>query len=226
MSPSVIRRKAAILMSGATVLMTIACASSPSRLYVLSPIIASPQVAAADPGTAVAAASTAPMKRFSSGPLIGVSVTVPDYLNRLDIVERTSGNELKPIYSAQWGEDLAVTASRALADDLSALLPAADIIMLPSRSNRDIDYQLTLTLTSFESDSTGTSTLAGRWSIDDSSGTEIGGGRLLRSQSAKPGDYAAMAAAMSRNLADAGGEIAGALQRLNLPSTKKEQSKR
>lgn len=215
------RRVAAILISSGAVSICAACSSSPSRLYLLSAVSAPPQVAAADAGSAVMA-TTPPRMRLSAGtPLVGVSVTVPEYLDRLDIVERTSNNELRPDYSAQWGEDLAVTATRAFAQDLGALLPAADIVTLPSRARRDVDYQLTLDLTRFESDSAGQSTLAGRWSIADASGNERASGRLLLAETAESGDYAAMAAVMSRNLASASGQIATALARLNPPLTKK-----
>jgi uncharacterized lipoprotein YmbA len=220
-----IRRTTAIMISAAALLLCAACSSPPSQLYQLSPVIARSQVAAADPGSAVAATAPTPTDRFAGGPLVGVSVTVPEYLDRLDIIERTNGNELKPNYSAQWAEDLAVTTSRAFAEDLSALLPTVDIVTLPSRAHRDVDYQLTLELTRFESDSTGRSTLAGRWSIADRSGNERGSGRVLLADSAKPGDYGAMAAAMSRNLASASAEIQRALLRLN-PPLKKERAPR
>jgi hypothetical protein len=174
----------------------------------------------------MAATASPPTDRISGGPLVGVSATVPEYLDRLDIVERANGNELKPNYSAQWAENLAVTTSRAFAEDLSTLLPTVDIVMLPSRAHREVDYQLTLELSRFESDSTGRSTLAGRWSIADGSGIERGNGRLLLADTAKPGDYAAMAAAMSRNLAGASAEIARALLRLDPPLRKKERTAR
>jgi uncharacterized protein len=189
------------------------CSSQPSRLYLLSstesPTAAKPAVAVAVSGSSQPAAARRP-----SGPVVGVAVTVPEYLDRLDVMERTSANELKPIYTAQWGESLATTATRAVAENLSARLPSDDIIILPSRSQRQLDYQVNLDLTKFESDSEGTSTLAGRWSVADSDSAERMSGRVQRTEKADGPGYDAMAAAMSRNLAAASTEIATALQQV------------
>jgi uncharacterized protein len=190
------------------------CSSQPSRLYLLSsaeiPAAAQPSVAAAVSGSSQPGAVQRP-----TGPVVGVTVTVPEYLDRLDFMERTSANELKPIYSAQWGESLATTATRAVAENLSARFPSDDIMILPSRSQRRLDYQVNLDLTKFESDSEGNSILAGRWSIADSDGVERRSGRVQKTQKADGPGYDAMAAAMSRNLAAASTEIATVLQQVS-----------
>src|SRR5215469_6910250 len=192
----------------------VSCSSPPSRLYLLSstetPAAAQPSVAAAVSGSSQPAAALR-----QNGPVVGVTVTVPEYLDRLDVMERTSANELKPIYAAQWGESLATTATRAVAENLSARFPSDDIVILPSRSQRRLDYQVNLDLTKFESDSEGNSTMAGRWSIADSDGVERTSGRVQQTQKADGPGYDAMAAAMSRNLAIASTEIATVLQRLS-----------
>jgi len=192
----------------------VSCSSPPSRLYLLSstetPATAQPSVAAAVSGSSQPVAAPRP-----NGPIVGVTVTVPEYLDRLDVMERTSANELKPIYAAQWGENLATTATRAVAENLSARFPSDDIVILPARTQRRLDYQVNLDLTKFESDSEGNSTLAGRWSIADSDGAERMSGRVQQTQKADGPGYDAMAAAMSRNLAAASTEIATVLQRLS-----------
>jgi len=201
---------AALSLSLAVLL--IGCSSSPSRLYLLSstetPAAKRPDVAAGISG------SSQPAARYPAGRVVGVAVTVPEYLDRLDVVERTSANELKPIYSAQWGESLATTATRAMAGNLSANLPSDDIVILPSRTQRVINYQVSLDLTKFESDSEGNSTLAGRWSIADVNGVERMSGRVQHSEMAAGAGYDAMAAAMSRNLGAVSGEIAAALRQV------------
>src|SRR5690242_3157138 len=101
-----------------------------------------------------------------------------------------------------------------MAGNLSANLPSDDVLILPSRSQRRVDYQVNFDLTRFESDAEGTSTLAGRWSIADSDGIERASGRVLRSERADGQGYDAMAAAMSRNLSAASVEIAAALRQL------------
>jgi len=190
-------------------LLVAGCQSPPSRLYLLNSIPATPQTQAA-----TAASGSSRPAGHASGPVIGVAVSVPEYLDRTDIMERTSANELKPNYDAQWGENLAVTATRTVSDNLATLLPSDDIMMLPSRSRRSFDYQVNLDLTRFESDPQGVSTLAGRWSISNSDGVEKASGHVLRTETAGGAGYDAMAAAMSRNLAAVSSDIANALQRL------------
>lgn len=205
-------------MAAVIAVLAAACSSPPSELYVLTPMSMPPKGnAAMQPGTTPAAYGSsvpAAATRRASTPVVGVSVTVPEYLDRLDIVERSSANELKPVYSAQWGESLGVTATRAVTENLVTLLPSDDVIMLPSRARRNLDYEVNLDLTRFESNTQGLSTLAGRWSISDSSGAEKASGRVLLTQQASQEGYAAMAAAMSHNLATVSNDIAVALQRL------------
>ncbi|HWI27592.1 MAG TPA: PqiC family protein [Stellaceae bacterium] len=208
---------AAFPVLGVLVLST-ACSSPPSRLYLLS---AQPpggqEEAAMPPGLAAAGAgsSTPPVSaRAHASPVVAVSVSVPEYLDRLDILKRTSANEVKPDYSAQWGENLSVTAARALAENLERMTPSDDILMLPSRSRRNFDYIVNLDLSRFESDAQGRSVLEGRWSISEHDGTELASGRARRADQAAGPGYDAMAAAMSRNLAAVSADIAQALRRL------------
>lgn len=197
-------------------LLAAGCSSAPSQLYLLSAVPATPANRAQADAAPAGYGSSRPAggSRRSATPTIGVAVTIPEYLDRTDVMERTSANELKPVYSAQWAESLAVASTRAVSENLMTLLPSDDIIALPSRSRRAFDYQVNLDLTRFESDPKGVSTLAGRWSISDGEGTEYASGRVFRSEQAGADGYGAMAAAMSRNLAAVSGEVAAALQRL------------
>ena len=199
-----------------------ACSSQPSRLYVLNATLPAEQAQAAAQSGASGLASGASERigraRPSRGAVLGVSVTVPEYLDRLDIVERTGSNELKPNYQAQWGESLSVTATRSVAENLLSLLPEDDVLVLPARNAGQVDYQVTLDLSRFESGADGEFVLAGRWSVADQDGKERASGRILHAEQARSGDYAGMAAAMSRNLATASAEIAAAVRRLPPPA--------
>ena len=198
MNPRTTARAVARLLALLLALMATACSSPPSELYLLNATAAARQSPAAPPlgGTEARYGSTLPPDAGgpTAGPLVAVAVTVPEYLDRLDLVERTSPNELRPVYSAQWGENLAVTATRVVAENLTALAPADDIIALPSRSAQNFDYRVDLNLTRFESDTQGTSTLAGRWSISDRDGRERARGRVQRTEQAAQAIITAAAA--------------------------------
>jgi uncharacterized lipoprotein YmbA len=216
---SLARQKAKMLPLA---LVLAACSSQPSQLYVLSAAVPreGPQAVMESGSSGLVSASSRPIGTAAKGrsALLGVAVAVPEYLDRLDIIERTGANELKPNYGAQWGESLSVTAARTLTENLASLLPDEDFVMLPSRSGRLVDYQITLELSRFESSTDGESVMAGRWSIADAAGNERASGRLSHSENGLHGNYASMAAAMSRNLAVASTEIAAAAQRLPAPA--------
>lgn len=192
------------------------CSSPPSQLYVLSAQSATGTAGQARSEATAGFGSSRPAgaPRSSTAPTVAVTVTVPEYADRTNMVERTGANELKPIYTAQWAENLGVTATRAVSENLASLLPSDDVVMLPSRGRRSFDYQVNLDLTRFESDSQGVATVAGRWSISDSTGTERASGRVSRTEAARQEGYAGMAEAMSRNLAAISDTIAGSLRRV------------
>jgi len=193
-----------------------ACQSSPSRLYLLN------AQAAASPETVVIAMSDFPASGLhlpltpsaASASAIGVSVTVPEYIDRTDVVERTGGNELKTNPDVQWGEDLSVDAARVLAEDLAAELPSVDFMMLPSRSHRPLDYEVDVELTRFETDTTGRATARGWWNIANAHGQPLKGGRISSVEPADGNGYASMAATLSRALASISVDLGKAIHSL------------
>jgi len=199
-------------------LVLVNCSTRPSRLYVLSSQANSSSVSR--DGSEVRAEGNISARSPNAGKngdehRFGVTVTVPEYLDRLDVVRRTSENVLQPNYNVQWGEGLAVTATRALAEDLAGLLPFADFMSMPSRTRQMIDFQIHLDLDRFESEANGVSVLVGRWTVTDSAGNERASGRVSRNEPLeKKNDSEAMAAAMSRNLWTVSVEIAEVCRQL------------
>src|SRR5215510_9952978 len=100
--------------SGASLLVG-GCASQPSRFYLLSAL----------PSTETASPATSGQQR----PTIGVGpVTLPRYVDRPQIVTRTSPYEIKVAEFDRWAEALDSNFSRVLADNLSFLLPTARVV--------------------------------------------------------------------------------------------------
>ena|SRR5271166_4616226 len=194
-----------------------ACQSSPSRLYLLN------AQAAGSPETVAMAMSSFPapgLRRSvtpatASAPAIGVAATLPQYLDRTDVVERSGGNELKTNPDVQWGEDLSVDAARVLVEDLTAEVPSDAFIMLPSRSHRLLDYEVDVELTRFETDTTGRATARGWWSISNAAGQSLTSGRISFVEPADGKGYTAMAAALSRTLASISVDLGKAIRTLS-----------
>jgi uncharacterized lipoprotein YmbA len=189
----------AILVGGALTLGACGQMIPPPRLYVLS----------------AEATHPAPVPTSTPSIAIGVNPTsLPDYLDRSEIVVRDGPNEIRLMDSDRWAERLSLNVSRVVASNLAALLPAASLVVLPTRGGGATDFDVNLDLIAFEADPRGNCTISGRWIISNfASRTEIAGGKIAVNESAGgSGDYAAVAAAMSRGLAKVSGDIATAIK--------------
>jgi uncharacterized protein len=177
----------------------------PSRFYVLS-AQSSPEPAS----TAAAVAAGTPSLAIGLGP-----VTLPKYLDRPQIMTRTSPYELRFAEFDRWAEPLEINFSRVLGEHLSGQIPTDRLALFPWPRNTSIDYQVTVEVTEFYGQMDGQSSLVALWSIFRGEGKE----ELLRRKSgfsapAGRQDYGAVVAAMSQTVADLGREIAGALRTL------------
>jgi uncharacterized protein len=177
-------------------LMAGGCASQPSRFYLLS-ALASTETAS--PGTS-----------GQQGPTIGVGpVTLPRYVDRPQIVTRTSPYELKVAEFDRWAEALDTNFSRVLAENLSILLPTARVVMSPWPRAIPIDYQVTVDVTHFLGQVGGDSLLIADWTLFKGEGQDVlTSGRARFSAPPSGQDYAAIVAAMSQTVASLSREIA------------------
>jgi uncharacterized lipoprotein YmbA len=162
----------------------------------------------------------------SGGSLVGVvPVSVPDYLDRPEIVTRSSSNEITVTDSQRWAERLSTNATGTVVENLAQALGAEQVVALPARS--EVDYEVALDLRRFEIDPEGRAVMIGRWSvIDAKSRKEVARGGLHRSEPVADSSYGAIAAAMSRNLAVASDDIAAAILHGRRPGNRPEQQAR
>src|SRR4029453_9869228 len=103
-------------------------------------------------------------------------VTVPPYLDRPQLVTRTSRAKLALADFDQWAGPLADTIARVLAENLSLLLPTERVVLYPWSRALDPDYQITVEVLQFDRGPGGEVVLAARWSLLDHDGQE----RVLR----------------------------------------------
>jgi len=178
-----------------------ACGSAPSdpgRFYVLS----SP----ADIG-----AGKSPQKiELGVGP-----VTLPQHLDRSQIVTQATRNRLQLENLDQWAEPLKDGFARVLAQNLSALLGSDAIFQYPLRRPFTVQYQIAIHVQRFDTDATGNSVLTARWDVIRGDGRELIYSRLstYKSKVNSPG-LEPVVAAMSANLAELSREIATGLAAL------------
>jgi uncharacterized lipoprotein YmbA len=180
----------AVLIGGLLVLA--GCAGSePVRYYVLS---------AAPAGSDGAAARDI---------AIGVGpVELPEYLDRHQIVTRTSQNELSMADYDRWAESLEDNTIRVLAENLAALLPSRRVSIYPWKRATPIDYQVAVQVTRFDRLENGESVLAARWRVLDGGGKELLNQASTHQETPAGPDYAATVAAMNQTLEAFSREVA------------------
>ena len=179
-----------------------ACGTSqPTKFYLLS---------ASAPGVPV---TTASELTIGLGPVV-----LPPYLERREMVSRSSGNELNLATYHQWAEPLRDNVTRVIGEDLGRRLGSERIMPLPiKRSLRKalpVDYQVGITVETFEKAPDGGVVLSAQWTILDGDKNV----RLLRRseyrETPDTQDYAGQAAAQSRALGRLSDEIAAAISAL------------
>ncbi len=104
--------------------------------------------------------------RKHESPVIGVAaVKLPEYLNRPQIVTRTSRNELALAEFDQWAGSLRENISSVVAANLSTFIPTDRISVFPAKLHSATDYEVFIDLIHFERDVRGQAVLLARWQI-------------------------------------------------------------
>jgi uncharacterized lipoprotein YmbA len=193
---------AAIALIAAPLLLSGCSESKPSRFFVLTPLAAT-----TDTG--------------GRGPALGVGpVVIPQYLDRPEIVTRSSDNQLQLAEFDQWGGRIGDNITRALAENLSGILKTDRVSIYPWTDSSALTDQISVDITQFERDPSGAVTLTAFWNISDAqSGKILVNGRSniqkpVGATSAGADAYGAIAAAMSEALASLSQEIAAAISKL------------
>ena len=174
----------------------------PPNLHVLSSL---PREGASGPGSPAA----------SRGPVVGVEqANVPEYLDRPEIVIRTSASTLELIQGNRWGQRLPGDITRVVADNLRGLLPSDNVFVLPLRRREPVAFTVAVDITSFERDASGNAVLNAYWSVlDGQTEAERAGARARYVEPVEGEGVDATVAAMNRTLAALSRDIAAGIKR-------------
>ena len=157
--------------------------TKPSRYYLLTPVTEH----------AAGKVNTPPLA-LGIGP-----VAFPAYLDRPEIVVRSSGNELNYAGSHRWAEPLKTAFSHTLAENLSIMLPTDRTVSHPWSRSTMLDYQVIVNVTRFDADAAGTVILTAGWELMRSSDSIVmQRDRATYTEAAGSSDYPAIVAAQSR----------------------------
>jgi len=170
--------------------MSLAACSSPlkERFYTL------------DAPEPPAAAAGAPSVTVSS-------VSVPELVDRPQIVVRMGPNQVGIGEQARWAEPLRSAIARVVAANLAIALGGR---VAPQRTG-DADYRVTIDVQRFESTPGDGVLIDAAWSVAPKSG-ERRAGRSVAREKVRGADYEALAAAHSAGLAAISREIAAAIR--------------
>ena len=191
------------LILGALTLLGAACLgcrSSPAtQHHVLNPVIE------------MSSAGTA---RAATARVVGVGpVRVPAYLDRPQMVMRTTRDDIEVREFDQWGEPLRDGITRVVAVNVARLLPESLVVVFPWRSTEKIHYQIVLEVAQMDGPAGGPVTLDARWRVLDASGKQVAARAVHLSETAGPG-AGTTASAMSRALGTLSRDIADTLRTL------------
>lgn len=172
------------LLLGAFLLTLAACATTvPTRFYTLAP--------QAQPGS----------QRGTQVVALG-AVTLPDYLDRPEMVTRMNPTQVQVAEIDRWAEPLEPMVQRVMGQELARLSGAREVVVLPQQRDVRYDRLVEVEVLQFEADAAGKVVLDARWRVFGSGGERqlVSRQSLIEEPGAVPPDYAAIAAAMGRAL--------------------------
>ncbi len=148
-------------------------------------------------------------------------VTIPDYLDRPQIVTRTNQNSILLAEFDRWAEPLSGTVTRTLAENLSSLLHTDNVVPYPWPGSVDVEYQVLVELYRFDGVLGEKAILDAQWSVLGKRGKKV----LLLKRSifvepTREGSFASLVSAESRALDNLSREIALALKNFVLDRAK------
>lgn len=178
-----------------------ACGKTPAaRFYTLSPM---------------ASQSAAEHTSRVNKQIVGIGpVMVAAYLDRSEIVTRSSPTKIELASFDRWAEPFEDMIASSLAENISTMLPSVQVIVDPWPEAK-IEYQLVLKITKFETDQGGKAQLNSSWGILQRSTGEMNA--VYESKitvPGSPGDFDAITKNMSRALVTLSEEIAAELKKL------------
>ncbi len=185
-----------VLLTAITLLLLIACGTTaPTRFYILNPV--------SDTDT------SSPAAKNNHISIALASVTLPEHLNRPQIVTRQGGHQVSVDEYNRWAEPLDAHVTTILAENLSLILGTDRISITNRFKNIDFDYQLSVNVLRFDGWPGKEATLVCRWELGR--GDESAESLPQRFSATRPvegDDYPGLVAALSSMLADLSREIA------------------
>jgi len=168
-----------------------ACGSSPTeRFFTLS-------------------APTVPMPQAADYVVVVGPITIPEIVDRPQIVLRTGSEQVEIAEQARWAAPLKSEIPRVIADELTRLLKGARTVTSTERTNGTPDYRVIIDIPRFESSLRDGATLQASWTVQAPDGSQSG--QSVVNEPAR-GNYDSLVAAHRQALARLSRDIAAAIE--------------
>jgi uncharacterized protein len=146
------------------------------------------------------------------------SVTLPEAVDRAELVLRTGPNSVKILEDRLWVESLKSAIPRVVAEHLGELLDGATVSTRSEYASRDAKYLVTIDITRFDAVQNEAAVVEAMWSIKAAAGAQsdkpgISGRSILR-EPVGGSTVEDMVAAESRALAGLSGDIAVQIKKM------------
>ena len=140
-------------------------------------------------------------------------VSVPESVDRSQMVLRTGANEVDVSEKYRWAEPLKSAVPRVIAETLTRELGTQRVLTSRSAAALPVDYRVAIEIQRFDSSLAEGATIDALWTVTPSA-AKGGSARTGRTRVTEPasGDPASLAAAHSRALDKVGRDIAAALR--------------
>lgn len=170
------------------------------RFYTLDPL-------RQEPGVRASVSAPGPVRTLSIGP-----VTIPDVVDRPQLVVRRSANQVDLLEQHRWAQSLASAIAEVLAENLAVLLPQTSVSGQNGNAGRTAGSRLAVEIVQFEAVPGEAVVIKGRWTIvSPGTGNFKTGSATIREPARGPA-VAELVAAFDRGLARLSASIAIDLQ--------------
>lgn len=145
-------------------------------------------------------------------------IRLPEYLDRPELLIRTSPNGFDLSETDRWAEPLVDNFRHALANDLTNLLGSKNIVQYPWDPGTKLDIIVHIEVQRFEADTSHSAELVARWDLRTSQTDQVLASREARfshQSTSAAGD--AVAGALSEDVAELAQQIASMIVRVEQP---------
>jgi uncharacterized lipoprotein YmbA len=164
------------------------------------------------------ASPTVPLPQAADFLVVVGPITIPEIVDRPQIVVRTGSEQVEIAEQARWAAPLKSQIPRVVADELTRVLKGARTATSSERTSGTPDYRVVIDIPRFESSLQDGATVQASWTVQAADGSSSGGQSVVKEPA--QGNYDSLVAAHRQALARLSRDIATAIEGLRARQTR------